>query len=431
MSDVRDILEIELPAAAELTKESIISGDKRNRKRYEYNKTPKRPEGMHREVYALLCKDGCEVPPIFPTDTAKGYKQIKAKLGMKKARAWKWTPFTNPARTDGAVFHHWRRVTDADTEYPFAAFNRKVPVPSYGETEYSQHLVASDWTKAETDHLFDLCRQFDLRFIVMQDRWDRSRFTARSVNDLKNRYYQVCGALQRAKNPHEKVYTFDYDHECKRKEQLKKLFERSKDQIDEEQMLVSELRKIEQRKKERERKTQDLQKLITAADSNQADSKKSERKNLKKSTTSSRQKINRVSDATTVFESTGIKFPDIKSCGVSLRSQKIKLPSSLGQKKIKGIENTLAELGLEINPPPTEPIWIAFNELRNDIVLHWELKGALASCDFELQSLRHQYEAIAPGKTLLIPQELLPQSNNETRSEETNGSVNTPSAFSN
>lgn len=37
--------------------------------------------------------------------------------------------------------------------------------------------------------------------------------------------------------------------------------------IDEEQMLLVELKKIEARKRERERKTQDLQKLISRADS--------------------------------------------------------------------------------------------------------------------------------------------------------------------
>lgn len=48
-------------------------------------------------------------------------------------------------------------------------------------------------------------------------------------------------------------------------------------QLEEEQNLVSELRKIEARKKERDKKAQDLQKLITAAD-NQVDARKLERK---------------------------------------------------------------------------------------------------------------------------------------------------------
>lgn len=49
-------------------------------------------------------------------------------------------------------------------------------------------------------------------------------------------------------------------------------------------------------------------------------------------------------------ESAGIKFPDFKNSGVSLRSQRIKLPSSLGQKKMKGIEQMLNELSIGNNP---------------------------------------------------------------------------------
>ena len=44
---------------------------------------------------------------------------------------------------------------------------------------------------------------------------------------------------------------------------------------------MQELKKIEQRKKEREKKTLDLQKLITAADSN-AETRRPERKATKK-----------------------------------------------------------------------------------------------------------------------------------------------------
>ena len=63
-------------------------------------------------------------PPLAPSDSSQGYKQMKAKLGRKHVRAWKWTPFTNPAREDGAVFYHWRRAPDATKDYPFARFNK-------------------------------------------------------------------------------------------------------------------------------------------------------------------------------------------------------------------------------------------------------------------------------------------------------------------
>lgn len=63
---------------------------------------------------------------------------------------------------------------------------------------------------------------------------------------------------------------------------------------------------------------------------------------------------------------------------------------------------------IELNPTPTEEICQSFNELRSDMVLVMELKAALTTCEFELQSLRHQYEALAPGKTLTIPAQLMP-----------------------
>lgn len=42
----------------------------------------------------------------------------------------------------------------------------------------------------------------------------------------------------------------------------------------------------------------------------------------------------------------GIKWPDSKSAGVSLRSSRMKLPASVGQKKVKAIETKLQELSV-------------------------------------------------------------------------------------
>jgi len=49
---------------------------------------------------------------------------MKAKIGSSRVRPWKWMPFTNPARKDGAIFHHWRRLADEGKDYPFARFNK-------------------------------------------------------------------------------------------------------------------------------------------------------------------------------------------------------------------------------------------------------------------------------------------------------------------
>lgn len=151
-------------------------------------------------------------------------------------------------------------------------------------------------------------------------------FQKRSVEDLKERYYNICGKLTKvraASGTEPKIYIFDAGHERRRKEQLEKLFNRTPEQVSifvmwfrilkhflshqhiccpvkiksntsnvgycsnlifsslvvdkialpyfylqvaEEEYLIQELRKIETRKKEREKKAQDLQKLIKAAD---------------------------------------------------------------------------------------------------------------------------------------------------------------------
>ena len=86
---------------------------------------------------------------------------------------------------------------DEGKDYPFARFNKTIEVPTYTEVEYQHHLVTAGWSREETDHLMDLAQRFDLRFIVMADRWDRNSFTERSVEDLKERYYSILEKLER------------------------------------------------------------------------------------------------------------------------------------------------------------------------------------------------------------------------------------------
>ncbi|XP_067634127.1 DNA methyltransferase 1-associated protein 1-like [Eurosta solidaginis] len=419
MADVRDILDMERANTPELTKEMFLIQKKRNFEKVKG--VSKRPEGMHREVFALLYNDNKDAPPLLPTDTAlgigSGYKQAKARLGMKKVRKWEWAPFNNPARTDGAVFHHWRRTTDDQKEYPFAKFNKQLQIPTYSMSDYNTHLRTNiqKWTKAQTDNLFDLAKRFDLRFIVMADRWDRAQHGVKSVEDLKERYYEVVGLLSKTKalSGDKKAYAFDAEHERKRKDQLKKLFERTTQQVEEEQMLLNELKKIEARKKERERKTQDLQKLISQGISdviaNVQSVRKYEKKLVKKKLHHQPRpsKVDSVVNAIEIGGS-GIKFSDLRGSGVSLRSQKMKLPANIGQRKVKALEQAIQQFKVDPSPPPTEDISNAFNELRSDMVLLCELRTALATCVYEMESLKHQYEAACPGKTLNIPPSLIP-----------------------
>nr|CAG4648677.1 EOG090X076S [Polyphemus pediculus] len=434
MGDVLDILEIERPGTPEVTKESIMGmGSQKQKPKYKpKNEIVRKPEGMPRELFNLLVNDNKDTPPIFPTDTGKGYKQVKAQLGVRKVRPWSWMAFTNPARKDGAIFYHWRRIADEGKEYPFAKFNKKTPVVSFSDQEYQQCLQIDTWTKPETDYLLELCHQFDLRFPVVHDRWDTSKFPAKSLEDMKERYYDIFNLLNKARRltgPDCKFIAYDADHEKRRKLQLKRLFERTPDQVEEEANLQLELKKIEARKKDRERKTQDLQKLITAADNGSGVGGTTETSNIRGTPPDKKQQTRKKTPFNTPkakleimpsieTPSSGIKFPEFKASGVFLRSQRMKLPPSVGQKKSKAIEQMLTELNLELNPIPTDEICQNFNELRSDLVLLYELKLGLATCEYELQALRHQYEALAPGKTLEIPSTLITNMESTISAEE-------------
>lgn len=56
----------------------------------------------------------------------------------------------------------------------------------------------------------------------------------------------------------------------------------------------------------------------------------------------------------------------------------------------------------ELNPIPTEEVCILFNELRNDIIVLNEIKNALSTCMFEIQSFKHQYEAYKPEQVSTV-----------------------------
>ena len=95
------------------------------------------------------------------------------------------TSFEHPARKDNLHLRHWSRkpatATTAEQSDPateasqFAKYDTSTNVYEYSDQEYKAVIQISDasgnWTRAETDHLFSLCREYDLRWFVIKDRW--------------------------------------------------------------------------------------------------------------------------------------------------------------------------------------------------------------------------------------------------------------------
>lgn len=115
-------------------------------------------------------------------------------------------------------------------------------------------IVDNDWSKEETDYLFELCKKYDLRFPVIEDRYNYEN-KQRTMEDLKDRFYSIYRKLiLNGKGPTTgdydrqvlaQQYAFDKSKEIERKNALIMLFNRKKEQVEEEEALLVEAKRIE------------------------------------------------------------------------------------------------------------------------------------------------------------------------------------------
>lgn len=260
-------------------------------------------KGLAREVQSLGGDN-----PIAIVPEISSFK--KRRFGSRKPTAkWEMRPFRNTAREDGSlVLKHWKRKTDGpppnsavqpqhqdgqprggeDVEMgegaasppeledsSFAKFNVKVDVPQYSDDQYNSTLANDDWTKDETDYLVQTVREYDLRWPLI---WDRYEYQpklpasqgegatdpstamvpapkARSMEDLKARYYEVAARMMAVQKPvqymnqaefalHETMGNFNAADETRRKKFAEALLGRSKEEAREEESLLLEVRRI-------------------------------------------------------------------------------------------------------------------------------------------------------------------------------------------
>ena len=225
-SDIREIMEIphERPPKQAPKKVRVDTGP--------------RLTGFQREVQSLM-SDSHNVPPIPIVDNSKYKAKPTYAPRAFKTRKWEERRFMNGARIDGLELRHWKHalpvgagqrslgtptngpntVADSngqattqpaagneenisartaasvryDDEFPMEKFNIEASVPNYTPEQYEAHFRSEDWTKEETDYLMGLCRDFDLRWIAVADRYEPSeipksikRAAPTNLNDLSN-----------------------------------------------------------------------------------------------------------------------------------------------------------------------------------------------------------------------------------------------------
>ncbi|KAF2642434.1 hypothetical protein P280DRAFT_467788 [Massarina eburnea CBS 473.64] len=288
--DVRDMLGLPMGGAvgeqAKAAKKAKASGGVR------------RIQGVAREVAALY---GERPPPVAVYEEKKSYRAKRQSTGP--AKKWVQQPFLNQARSDGLILRHWRRkhtTTPAlqdgeDTAMEdiestasyvencgdFVKYNLSVDLPTFSDEEYDAHLRSNDWSREETDYLFEVVRDYSYRWAVIWDRYDyqpanKSHLTqetvnadaqdalaalpfappkTRSVEDLKARFYDISAKLMKLRIPevqmdadqfnlYEILKQFDPQSERNRKGLAAALMNRNMDEVKEEEFLLTELQRI-------------------------------------------------------------------------------------------------------------------------------------------------------------------------------------------
>eukprot|EP01119_Soliformovum_irregulare_P023735 TRINITY_DN8357_c0_g1_i1.p1 TRINITY_DN8357_c0_g1~~TRINITY_DN8357_c0_g1_i1.p1 ORF type:complete len:412 (-),score=104.90 TRINITY_DN8357_c0_g1_i1:40-1275(-) len=382
MSDVKDILGIAIPKEQTPSLSTILSPQKKRTLRSPSVKQRK-PDGVSREVYALtesplLSADIAPPPP--PTYQSPLLLKEKRKIAHITT-AWKWHPFRNPARTDGAIFHHWIKMEeDGVDDYQFARFNTPIEILQYTDAQYDQHFSKDpNWTREETDTLWKLCKQLDLRFIVIHDRFPDSNKT---IEDLKERYYTISRKIlelnaasgqDTSRHPLAR-FTFNKKAEIQRKENFNKLFNRSKEELDEEQTLIGEYKRIESELRRGKEKRKN-QKQGTPND-----------KKRRRSRNDEEELDNEEDDVTDLLDPNHVHFKKEKSSGVMLRSLGMTTPPlGIGITKAKRMEAIIAELGIANPPLPTLAVSRAYAELKKEVITLIDLEASVAAKEHRLQ----------------------------------------------
>uniref|UniRef100_K3Z6B1 Myb-like domain-containing protein n=1 Tax=Setaria italica TaxID=4555 RepID=K3Z6B1_SETIT len=394
-------------------------------------KEPQRkPDGVSREVYALT--GGVGMAPLMPTIEASHLKRRPAaekeklnflmciasneyylrvrkrestvchvvlccELNILAHVAWQWLPFTSSARSDNLQLYHWVRVVNGvppTGDYQFAKYNKKVDVLKYTDEEYEKYLIDPAWSREETDQLFELCERFDLRFIVIADRFP----TTRSVEDLKSRYYSVSRSLliHRSRsfddvsgNPLVKD-SYDAAHETERKRALSALLSQTKQQERKDAETLAEAKRIME---------------------SRAASKNVDEAGMPSSSDNAMVPVDGVSPLSSTHPplthpntAANSSIPNsLRTLRVYLRThaldQMVQAASaSAGLRVIKRVDQTLQDLGVNLKPKvPTKAVCVEHLELRNEILTLLNLQKQLQNKEAEVSANRESSFTEAPS----------------------------------
>ncbi|XP_059649774.1 SWR1-complex protein 4 [Cornus florida] len=353
----------------------------------------RKPDGVSREVYALTGG----LAPLMPSiDIA----QLKRRAQTENEKiTWQWLPFTSSARKDNLQLYHWVRVVNGvppTGDYSFAKYNKSVNIVKYTDEEYEKHLTDPMWTKEETDQLFDLCERFDLRFVVIADRFPSSR----TVEELKDRYYTVSRSIMIARAPsfadvsgHPLVKEpYNLTQEIDRKRALSMVLSQTKQQERKDAEVLAEAKRISESRMVA-RGAEESELPVTS----NVGAEGTERA-IAPVDNVSPPSNGQFASATAALPSSAAESASVSGSLRMLRvytrtyalDQMVQaVSSSAGLRTIKRVEQTLQDLGVNLKPKvPTKAVCAEHLELRKEILTLLNLQKQLQYKEAEGSSYR-------------------------------------------
>jgi DNA methyltransferase 1-associated protein 1 len=141
------------------------------------------------------------------------------------------------------IYYSWSKVSAEARD--FVKFNKKLQ--TFDNLEEILHQVnslqvAQEWTLEELKYFLDLAIEYDERFYIIQDRYDWENKT-RNLEELKEIYFLVKKKFIKEKSGEtlDKNYLkYDKIKDVQRRKNLEKLWNRTDEEIKEEEILVKE-----------------------------------------------------------------------------------------------------------------------------------------------------------------------------------------------
>jgi len=274
------------------------------------------------------------------------------------------------------------------------------------------------WPRDHTDKLFELARQFDLRWPLVYDRWPLR--PVHTIEDMKQRFYTVTVRIIEARKAGRGSYPvstvsqlklydrFEYSSERdqRRRKQLDLAFRRTSAEIAEEISLRAEIKAIDaalgSARQEAAKNASHGDSAALALAVSLASKQQSAPSDLGPSFAASYSNGTAPSTAesTTQSSSAGSAFDVAAFKGASLRSEQLAagLPGyGRGSRTMKKVNALLHELGV---PPagkmlPAAPVYAALVKLKQDATALFQLQRAVMVAEQRTFNLQQQRSGLA------------------------------------